>query len=242
MTGKLIVIDGCDATGKATQTRMLAKRLSDENHAVIEHSFPKYEHPSSLAVRIYLARHGISPEICLPRELAMTLDPKIVSAWYALDRACHAPEMRAQLATGAILVSDRYTSANAGHQGGKIADPQKRKEYLDWLFSFEYEKLQIPQPDLTILLDLEPEVSEQLLSARPGEKDLHEKDPAHQRNARDAFLYAAEKQAHWRVIRCTKPLLEGVLNDQAILGTEKIRPANEIHEELYALVYDLLKK
>ena len=41
-TGRLIVIDGGDGSGKATQTKLLAERLESNNKTVVTFSFPRY--------------------------------------------------------------------------------------------------------------------------------------------------------------------------------------------------------
>ena len=53
--GKLIVIEGLDGSGKATQAGLLAQSLEGEGRRVKKVSFPNYESDSSALVRMYLA-------------------------------------------------------------------------------------------------------------------------------------------------------------------------------------------
>lgn len=53
--GRLIVIDGLDASGKETQTELLAKYLKEHGKRVRVLSFPMYDSDSSAFVRMYLS-------------------------------------------------------------------------------------------------------------------------------------------------------------------------------------------
>ena len=55
MRGKLIVLEGLDGSGKATQTELLWNALTQEGYAVKKVTFPDYESPSSSLVKMYLA-------------------------------------------------------------------------------------------------------------------------------------------------------------------------------------------
>ena len=52
--GLLIVIDGLDGSGKATQTKLAKDELQSLGYNVVSVSFPKYESDSSFAVKMYL--------------------------------------------------------------------------------------------------------------------------------------------------------------------------------------------
>ena len=65
----------------------------------------------------------------------------------------------------ASLVADRYTTSNAVHQCAIAAARASWDAYLDWLFDFEYAKIGIPKPDAVLYLDVDPDVSQRLMSA-----------------------------------------------------------------------------
>ena len=144
MSGRLIVIEGLDGSGKATQAKRLAAALADRGLSVREISFPNYESDSSALVRMYL-RGDLGTE------------PGDVSAWaaslfFTVDRyAGMKQDWGAFYQNGGILVADRYTTSNAVHQCCKLPEEQW-DAYLDWLFHLEYRVLGLPEPDLVLLL------------------------------------------------------------------------------------------
>ena len=197
--GKLIVIDGTDGSGKATQTELLVKRLRAAGHRVEFADFPRYGERSATLVEDYLnGKFGDAREV----------GPYRASTCFACDRYAASFTIRKWLDEGAIVVCNRYVSANMGHQAGKIADPAERDKFLDWLDNLEYTIFGIPRPDKNILLYLQPEIGQQLVDKKGSrdyvggkKRDIHEADIQHLRDAAEAFLYVAKKYA-WDVIEC----------------------------------------
>ena len=76
------------------------------------------------------------------------------SAFYAVDRYASYKKVWGQwYEEGGLVLSDRYTTSNAVHQASK--EPEERQgEFLGWLYEFEYDRLGLPRPDLTIYLDV----------------------------------------------------------------------------------------
>ena len=56
MSGKLIVFEGTDGSGKATQSELLCRRLETEDRPFRKITFPRYGKPSAAMVEEYL--HG----------------------------------------------------------------------------------------------------------------------------------------------------------------------------------------
>ena len=78
MAGKIIVIEGLDGSGKATQTDLLYKKLLEQGKNVKKLTFPCYESESSALVRMYLGGElGSNPD---------SVNPYQASAFYAVDR------------------------------------------------------------------------------------------------------------------------------------------------------------
>ena len=79
MKGKLIIIEsGSDASGKATQTKKLVERLSNEYKNIRKVEYPNYESESSALVKMYLrGDFGKNPS---------DVDPYVASTFYAADR------------------------------------------------------------------------------------------------------------------------------------------------------------
>ena len=112
MVGVFIVLDGGDGSGKATQLGVLKKRLESEGYRVKTADFPQYGQWSAKFVEKYL--RGEFGELC-------DIGAKKASLFYALDRFAASFEMKKWLDEGYVLLSNRYTSANKGHQLGKLS-------------------------------------------------------------------------------------------------------------------------
>ncbi len=194
---KMIVIEGLDGSGKATQAKLLAKSLQERGIKVREVSFPDYDSPSSALVKMYLkGEFGAKPG---------DVNAFAASAFYAVDRfASYKKNWQAAYAEG-VIIADRYTTSNAIHQCSKL-EPEKWDAYLDWLFDFEYEKLGIPKPDMVIYLRVDPEISQKLMSTRyeghEEKKDIHEKDMDYLRRCQSAAGYCAQRLG-WKVVECS---------------------------------------
>ena len=131
--GKLLVLEAGDGSGKATQTKMLRERLVAEGRCVRQVEFPDYASPSSALVRMYLGGDF--------GERASEVNAYAASAFFAVDRyASFQTKWRADLEAGAIVLADRYTTANMVHQAVKLEEAAEREAFLAWLEDFEYEK------------------------------------------------------------------------------------------------------
>lgn len=194
--GRLIVIEGLDGSGKATQAGLLAEHLEKTDKPVLKISFPDYESESSALVKMYLSGEigGIDD-----------VNAYAASCFYAADRyISYMNHWKVPYETGYTIVADRYTTSNIAHQMPKL----KRGEwqaYLNWLEDFEYAKMGLPRPDIVLYLDMLPETSEKLLQRRyggdSGKRDIHERDLKYLEACRNAALYTAEK-LNWKIIRC----------------------------------------
>ena len=172
MSGKLIVFEGTDGSGKATQSRLLCGRLEAEGIPFRKIDFPRYGKPSAAMVQEYLNGNlGKKPG---------DVNAYAASVFFSMDRyASYKQDWGDFYEAGGLVVADRYTTSNAVHQASKLPESQ-RKEYLDWLFDLEYGKLGLPKPDLVIYLDMPTEVTERMMRQREQatgtQADIHEQD------------------------------------------------------------------
>ncbi|PIR04899.1 MAG: thymidylate kinase, partial [Candidatus Liptonbacteria bacterium CG11_big_fil_rev_8_21_14_0_20_35_14] len=144
--GKLIVIDGIDGSGKATQIKLLETRLKKEKIKVKTIDFPRYQDNFfGKLIGKYLS--GIYGDF-------IKVAPRLASVLYAADRFESSQQIQNWLNLGFTVLADRYATANQIHQGGKISNLKERKDFLKWLDTMEYEIFKIPKPDLVIYLDL----------------------------------------------------------------------------------------
>lgn len=196
--GRFIVIEGLDGSGKTTQSRMLKDYLVSKGAKVKGLSFPNYDKPGCTLVNMYLGGQlGNDPD---------STNAYAASMFYAADRyTSYVTDWRASVSDPeCIVLSTRYTTANAYHQLSKL--PADRwDEFLDWLYDFEFCKLGLPKPDDVVLLSMPPEVSAAQVESRcrdTGEKkDIHELDRDYLERCAVAAEYAADKGG-WSVINC----------------------------------------
>ena len=199
MAGKIIVIEGLDGSGKATQTDLLYKKLLEQGKNVKKLTFPCYESESSALVRMYLGGElGSNPD---------SVNPYQASAFYAVDRvASFLKDWKADYENGTIFLCDRYSTSNAIYQLSKLNESEY-EDFLNWLNDFEHNKLDIPRADYVVYLDMPTEVSQKLMSKRykgdEGKKDIHEKNEDFLKKCRMASSYCA-KALNWDVVLCAE--------------------------------------
>lgn len=197
--GKLIVFEGLDGSGKSTQLNLLEKRLESSNFDFKKIKLPDYESDSSAPIKMYLnGELGDDP---------MSLNAYAVSGFYACDRYVnYIKKWKDDYDNGKLIIADRYTSSNAIYQTVKLPEEEK-DEFLNFLFDYEYEKICLPKPDLTIFLDMPTEISQRLMSERydgdEKKKDLHESDVKFLNDCRKNALSVAKK-CGWKIINCSK--------------------------------------
>lgn len=195
--GKIVVIEGLDASGKDTQSKLLQERLENEGYETFKLDLPYYSDPSSTLVKMYLGGElGDKPS---------DVNAYAASTFYAVDRyASFKKHWQKEYESDKIIVANRYTTSNASHQMTKLSEDEW-DDYLEWLFEFEYKKMGIPEPDCVIFLDMPVEISQKLLMKRyqgdSGKKDVHERDVEYLRACHKAAAYASKKLS-WNVILC----------------------------------------
>jgi dTMP kinase len=217
--GKLIVLDGTDGAGKATQTNLLMETLQAQGYEVEIADFPKYGSKSAGPLEEYLnGKYG-------------QLNPYASSIFYAVDRLDASIEMRQWLDEGKIVISNRYVTANAGHQGGKIADRAERLKFFKWLDNLEYNIFGIPKPNMNIILHVPAKLGQTMVDKKHksshayvgGKKrDLHEADLDHLKNAERVYVEISKLFPNTRLIECVE--------------NGKLLPPQEIHNQIWEYV------
>lgn len=231
--GKLIVVEGIDGSGKTIQTELLVGFLKKNLLRVHTCDFPRYGHPAAFFVERYLCRKGHSSHNSKGYGPTVSVSPRTASRFYALDRfdASHSQDERPNLwdylRDGFVVVSNRYTQSNIGHQASKLPTREERESFIRWLLDVEYSQLRIPQPDLVILLDVEPEVGQKLKleqrKVQGTEPDDHERNLSTLELSRRAYLEAAVMfPESWRIVK---------VSDNGIM-----RSIKDIHAEVRELV------
>ena len=111
-------------------------------------------------------------------------DPYTIAKAYAGDRLLAKPIIEKWLKEGKLVISNRYTSANKAHLGVDLPED-------------------MPKPDLTILLDVDPKVG-QKNALNLNKADIHEHDLKHLEEARKIFLELSKLKPNWVVVDCMK--------------------------------------
>ncbi|RMD51989.1 thymidylate kinase [Candidatus Parcubacteria bacterium] len=220
--GKFIVIDGTDGSGKATQTQLLINALQKENIAVKSISFPRYGEKSCGPVEQYLSgKYGSADEV----------DAKVASILYAIDRYDASFEIKKDLNSGINVIADRYVGSNLGHQGSKIPDKQERLKFYNWNRNLEYDLLNIPKPDINIILHVPTKITLQLANKRGGWKadiatDIHETNINHLKQAEKTYLELANLFPEFHLIECAP--------------NGKLLSIQSIHNKIMTIVHNLI--
>lgn len=218
MRGKLIVIEGTDGSGKATQSGLLVNKLQAKGLAVRKVDYPNYRSQSSALVKMYLnGEFGSRPE---------DVNAYAASAFYAVDRiASYKQEWEEFYMNGGMVIADRYTTSNMIHQAVKIKDKADQDAYLAWLWDFEFVKCGLPIPDKVIFLAMPPAVSQELMRGREnkngGSTDIHEQNREYLSYCFDNACAIADRYA-WHKVDC-------VQNSQ-------VKTIEQIHNEIYQVV------
>lgn len=214
--GRLIAIDGVDASGKQTHTELLAEHLKSLGKKVLRLSFPMYDQESSALVKLYLSgKLGKNAE---------DVDAYAASTFFAADRfATYRMNWEKDYKDSeTVIIADRYVSSNMIHQASKISDFAEKDRFLEWLYDFEFNLYKIPKPDMTVFLDMPPKYGRILIEGRnnkfSGEKklDIHEQDFTYLEKSYENAKYVAEK-FNWQTISCIKGgkirTIEDIQND-----------------------------
>ena len=219
--GRLIVFEGTDGSGKATQTELLCQTLEACGTPFRRLAFPRYDEESSALIRLYLGgAFGSRPD---------DVNAYAASTFYAVDRyASFKQDWGEYYRQGGLLIADRYTTSNAVHQTSKLPQEQRRP-FLDWLFHFEYDLLELPRPTRVLYLDLPTELSEQMMRRREQAThttaDVHEQDEEYLRHCRENAVFVTD-YCGWTRIDCAKG---GIM-----------RSREDIHAEVLDKLHDLL--
>jgi len=226
MKGKLIVIDGGDGAGKATQVALLAKRLQADGHKVETLDFPQYtqNHFGKLLRECLDGKRGDF----------MAVDARIASTLYAADRFETKPRLEQWLSEGKVVVLDRYVSANMMHQGAKIADVDKVEPFLGWLDHMEHDVFGIPRPDQIVYLEVPNAVRVALKQMAIDEGkhganvqlDVAERNNEHQETTEERARSIVASKNNWDMVSCCTK--------------DEIRSREEIHEDVYQIVSKIL--
>ncbi|MBP3915467.1 thymidylate kinase [Clostridium sp.] len=227
--GNLIVIEsGTDGSGKATQSDILYKYLKSEGYKVRKLTYPNYGSRACSLVEMYLAGvFGENPD---------DVNPYTVSTFFAADRYASFKTDWEDFYEDkdAIVIADRYTTSNLICQSAKFNSLKEIDSYVYWIEELEYEKNNIPAPDLVIYLDLPVNFSLNMMVGRENKmtgrlkKDIHESNEGYLRKCYKTSKYLSEKFG-WKRVNC-------------IDDNNKVKSIEAIAEEIKEITTNFLSK
>ena len=169
----LIAFEGLDQSGKETQARRLADTLRTNGRRVETLSFPDYATP-------------IGKEIGAALRGERDFGPDVMQLLYIANRYEKKPQMLEWLSAGADVVCDRYVASSVAYGESQGLDAA-------WLVETQEH---LPQPDLTIVLDIAPETA---VARKQSDRDRYERDLALLARVRESYQRQA-RQPNWALI------------------------------------------
>ncbi|MHA1211870.1 MAG: dTMP kinase [Candidatus Heimdallarchaeota archaeon] len=137
-TGLLIAFEGIDGTGKSTIAKLLKDKLVAIGYNVVIFKEPTNETEAGKKIRASYSEGRVS----LEQELQ----------WFIEDRAWNVKtRIQPALKQNKIVFLDRYFFSTACYQGARMNG--------DWTGILQTNRSQFPEPDLTIIFDLDPEIA-----------------------------------------------------------------------------------
>lgn len=200
--GKLVVIEGSDGAGKATQLELLKEYLDNLCIPVRKIDFPRY-HTSfygKMIAQFLRGEYGSLDQI----------HPHLISVIYAMDRADAKRDMERWLRNGSIILANRYATSNMAHQSSRLPQ-EEHEEFLKWIVELEYGLNKIPKEDIVIYLHVPYQISQELILRKSKEqrryvdgkkKDIVEDNLEYVRRSEEAYLELVGRFPHWVKIEC----------------------------------------
>jgi dTMP kinase len=224
-SGKLIVIEGTDGSGKETQAKLLLENLKNKGLSVASLAFPQYK--NTVGGKLLALSLGKN-ENFVPDFSFSTLDPESASLLYAMDRVESKKTVQDLLKNNDVVVLDRYFTANLLHQGAKFEDETERNKFIENFNTIELEILKIPKPALVLYLQIPYEVSMKRINERSEsgvqKKDLVETDLEYVKRSNEKGVSIA-KYCGWEVV---DGYLEGRELSREEISTEVLEKVKSI--------------
>lgn len=190
MRGVFITLEGGDGAGKSTHAAKLEALFAEYGREVVRTREPGGTELGMQLRQILLHHPG-------------DLHPRAEALIFAADRAHHiASVVRPALEAGKVVLQDRYIDSSVAYQGsGRDLGPDEIRSLSEWAT----EGL---QPDLTILLDLDPEIARSRMQhEREGLDRLESLELNFHRRVREQFLaQAAAAPERYLVVDVSQPL------------------------------------
>ncbi len=204
-SGKFVVLEGIDGAGTTTQVGRLVDRLKKEGTLAVRATREPSDGPIGSLVRQVLTGRIVSPGGRAPGWATMAL-------LFAADRMDHVEsEIEPVLAGGGVVVSDRYDASSLAYQS--VSSGSGGAKAVDWIRQLNRFAL---RPDLTIVLDLSPDMAAVRREERGEPAQLYEQNETQ----RALALFYRDLGKH--------------LPEDRIVVVDGAGTMDEVHERVYA--------
>lgn len=202
-SGKLIVIEGGDGSGKTTQVNMLSQFFRKKHFRNKCVDFPQY----------YSSFHGKTVARFLRGEFGSIdqVSPYLVSLAFAVDRASVKKEMYDFLKKNGYIIANRYATSSIVYQAAKFNNIREQEEFIKWNYELEYKVHKIPKEDIVIYLHVPWKFGVDLTARktkraylRGQSQDIHEKDLLYRQEVENMYLKLAKRYNNWVIINCVE--------------------------------------
>jgi dTMP kinase len=192
MRGYLIAFEGLDQSGKQTQAEALAETLRERGRTCELLSFPDYA--TAIGTELGRALHG-------ERDYAAD----VMQLLYVANRYEMKQKLDAWLASGMVVLCDRYTASSVAYGEAQGLDPR-------WLADIQRF---LPAADLTILLDIAPDVA---AGRKQSGRDRYERDLELLTRVRESYRTQAA-DARWLLLRGDRDKADVSADVRAAVGS-----------------------
>jgi len=189
--GLLIEIEGVDACGKETQTRLLVRRLQEAGFPPLTLSFPNYQTKTGKQIQQILKEPQKAQADPIASGLAELFVQNFAEEKETIENA---------LQKGKVVVLDRYTASNEAYQSAKFHHPHRARAIRQLIRHLCFQKYRLPYPDIVLFLDLPPKLCE-ILKQNRTERDAYEKNLPFLKQVYEQYKKMARRK-NWFTIRC----------------------------------------
>jgi len=220
---KFIVIEGLDGSGKSTQLKLLTAYFEQLDIPYQHIHFPVMDegYYGQLTAEFLRGDLGSLDQV----------HPKIAALIFAENRREQMYKVQQWLASGQIVIADRYVNSNIAFQCAKIETQSEKQQLKQWILEFEYAHNQLPRPAFSLFLDVPfAAIKRSLNNQRTGDDraylqgktDIHEDSLDLQEKVRQEYLQMVQEQEDFNLISCADE-------------SGNYLPPEQIHESIKAM-------
>ena len=220
MNCPIIVLEGLDACGKSTQTKLLIDNLEKQDFKVGFVRFPGYE-KTTAGKRIAAYLRGEFGKF-------EDIDPRIVANLYAADRLEQLVEIEKMRKKNDLIIFDRGVSSNLIYTPARGKNDQEKQVLVSFVEKLEYEVFGFPRESLVIFLEASIEARNKIHAAKNRLADLHESNENYLQKVNMVALERCESDFRWIKISVDR--------------AGDLRRREELAKEIFDLVLEKLQK